>query len=356
LYDSAYNPRIVMNRLLLVVAGGFFIVAMLQAQGTPEPSGITAVPGVRVGHFTRPERPTGCTVILLPPDTVGAVDQRGGAPGTAETDLLRPENTVSVVHAVLLTGGSAFGLDARGGVMKYLEEQKIGFAFGGAYVPIVPAAVLFDLRVGGRPEIRPDAQCGYEAARRASAGAVEEGSVGAGAGATVGKTGDPARPMKGGVGTAALHGPGGLIVGALVAVNAAGTVMDRRTGAPLAGRLSADGRVEDPSALVRSGELIPGAPLENTTLAVVATNARLTKAQALKVAQMAQDGLARSIVPSHTTNDGDTLFAFGTGTLAGDAEVSRIGAMAAEAVSDAIERGVRLAKGVAGIPALSDLK
>jgi L-aminopeptidase/D-esterase-like protein len=328
----------------------------LNAQ-TPGSAGITSVPGVRVGHYTRSERPTGCTVILFPQNTVGAVDQRGGAPGTAETDLLRPENTVSVVHAILLSGGSAFGLDARTGVMKFLEEQRIGFAFGGAYVPIVPAAILFDLRVGNRPEIRPDAKCGYEAARRASAGPIEEGSVGAGAGATVGKMGNPPRPMKGGVGTAALQQPSGLIVAAIVAVNAAGTVVDRKTGAPLAGARAENGRaMADPVTLVRNGALGPGAVLENTTLAVVATNATLTKAQALKVAQMAQDGIARSIVPSHTTNDGDTLFALGTGALPGDADVSRIGALAAEAVSDAIERAVRLAKGLPGIPALSDLK
>jgi L-aminopeptidase/D-esterase-like protein len=296
-------------------------------------------------------------VILFPPNTVGAVDQRGGAPGTAETDVLRPENTVSVVHAIVLSGGSAFGLDARTGVMKFLEEQRIGFAFGGAYVPIVPAAILFDLRVGDRPEIRPDATCGYEAARTATAGPIEEGSVGAGAGATVGKMNSPPRPMKGGIGTAALQQTGGLIVGAIVAVNAAGTVIDRKTGAPLAGTRTADGRtVRDPVRLVRDGTLASGAVLENTTLAVVATNATLTKAQALKVAQMAQDGIARSIVPSHTTNDGDTLFALGTGALPGDADVSRIGALAAEAVSDAIERAVRAAKGLPGIPALSDLK
>jgi L-aminopeptidase/D-esterase-like protein len=299
--------------------------------------GITAVPGVRVGHHTLTERPTGCTVILFPPNTVGSVYQPGGAPGTAETDLLRPENTVSVVHAIALSGGSAWGLETRGGVMKYLEEQKIGFAFGGAFVPIVPAAILFDLRIGGRPEIRPDARCGYEAARQASNGAVEEGSVGAGAGATVAKL--SSRPMKGGIGTAVLKHDSGLIVAAIVAVNAAGNVVDRRTGALIAGGTSATGR----SAL-----------LENTTLAVIATNARLTKAQALKVAQMAGSGYSRSIVPSFTTNDGDTLFALGTGSLAGDPNVDRIGTMAADAVSDAIERGVRLAKGVPGFPGMAD--
>jgi len=325
----------------------------------PDSDGITAVPGIRVGHFTRSERPTGCTVILTPPNTVPAVDQRGGAPGTAETDLLRPEQTVDVVHAIVLSGGSAFGLDTRAGVMKYLEEQKIGYAFGGAYVPIVPAAVIFDLPVGGRPDIRPDATCGYEAARRAKDGPVEEGSVGAGAGATVGKFGGANRPMKGGIGTAALRMPNGLIVGAIVAVNAAGSVIDRRTGKPLAGARGADGRtLEDPFALFRRAADPSQGTLQNTTLAVVATNAKLTKAQALKVAQMAQDGFARSIVPSHTTNDGDTVFALATGSFAGTGapEITRIGAAAAEAVSDAIERAVLRAKGLPGFPAVSDIR
>jgi L-aminopeptidase/D-esterase-like protein len=322
-------------------------------------SGITAVLGIRVGHSTRPERPTGCTVILTPPDTVGAVDQRGGAPGTAETDLLRPENTVSVVHAIVLTGGSAYGLDVRGGVMKFLNEQKVGFPFGGVYVPIVPAAVLFDLPIGGRPEIHPDAACGYDAAKNAKVGAIEEGSIGAGAGATVGKFAGGGRAMKGGIGTADVQMPDGLIVGAIVAVNAAGSVIDRHTGKPIAGARSADGRtIEDPFALLRRGATPPGGLLENTTLAVVATNARLTKAQALKVAQMAQDGVARSIVPSHTANDGDTLFVLATGSLASqsDPDVSRVGALAAEAISDAIERGVQKAKGLPGYPGVQDLR
>jgi L-aminopeptidase/D-esterase-like protein len=306
-------------------------------------TGITMVPGVRVGHHTLAERPTGCTVVLFPPNTVGAIHQPGGAPGTAETDLLRPENTVSVVHAILLSGGSSFGLDARGGVMKYLEEQKIGFAFGGAYVPIVPAAILFDLRIGDKPEIRPDARCGYEAARSAASGAVAEGSVGAGAGATVGKIGNPPRPMKGGIGTASLAADG-LIVGAIVAANAAGSIVDRRTGRTIAGSSGSPGASQSAGLL------------ENTTLAVVVTNATLTKAQALKVAQMAASGFSRSIVPAFTTRDGDTLFALGTGSLAGEPDVTRIGAMAADAVSDAIERAVKLAKGVPGYPGLADVR
>jgi L-aminopeptidase/D-esterase-like protein len=347
------------RHLLVGLLAGILTTSTHPEAQSVMPTGITAVPGVRVGHVTLTERPTGCTVVLLPPDTVGAVDQRGGAPGTVETDLLRPENTVSVVHAVLLTGGSAFGLDARTGVMKYLEQQKVGFPFGGAYVPIVTGAVLFDLPIGGHPEIRPDARCGYDAARQAQDGSIEEGSVGAGAGATVGKFGGGNRPMKGGLGTAALLMTDGLVVGALVAVNAAGSVIDRRTGKPLAGARSPDGQtLEDPFSLLRRSVAAPPPLLQNTTLAVVATNAKLTKAQALKVAQMAQDGLARSIVPSHTANDGDTVFAMATGSLSNAAspDVSRVGALAAEAVSDAIERAVRLAKGLPGYPSVSDLK
>jgi L-aminopeptidase/D-esterase-like protein len=326
-------------------------------RSTGVPDAITAIAGIRVGQFTRPERPTGCTVVLLPPDTVGAVDQRGGAPGTVETDLLRPENTVSVVHAIVLTGGSAFGLDTRSGVVKYLEEQKIGYRFGGAYVPIVPGAVLFDLLIGGQPSIRPDASCGYAAAQQASGSVVAEGSVGAGAGATVGKLAGANRAMKGGVGTAVLRGANGLIVGALVAVNAAGSVIDHRTGKAIAGVRTADGKsLEDPFALARSGAQPGPSTLQNTTLAVVATNAVLTKAEALKVAQMAQDGVARSIVPSHTPGDGDTLFAVATGSLRSASDVGRIGALGAEAVSDAIERAVRFAKGLPGYPAANDLK
>jgi len=320
-------------------------------------TGITAVPGIKVGHHTLTERPTGCTVILAPPDTVGAVDERGGAPGTRETDLLRPENTVSVVHAIVLTGGSAFGLATADGVMKYLESQKIGFPFGGAYVPIVPAAVLFDLPVGGHPEIRPGSDCGFAAASAAKGGAVAEGSVGAGAGATVGKSMGAARAMKGGIGTSSITMPDGLIVGAIVAVNAGGSVIDRHTGRPIAGVRTPDGTaLENPFELLLRGAITGGRSLENTTIGVVATNAKLTKAQTLKVAQMAQDGLARSIVPSHGVNDGDTLFALATGSFAPAVDPGRVGSLAAEAVSDAIVRAVQLAKGLPGFPAASDLR
>jgi L-aminopeptidase/D-esterase-like protein len=344
---------------LFLCATAIAVAQVQQPANDPMPSGrITDVPGIRVGQHTLTERPTGCTVILAPPNTVGAVDQRGGAPGTAETNLLAPENMVSVVHAIVLSGGSAFGLDTRQGVMKYLEEQKVGYpvGVGVGVVPIVPTAILFDLGVGGKPEVRPGADCGYAAAAGAAAGPVREGSVGAGAGATVGKF-VSGRSMKGGIGTASLRGPDGLIVGAIIAVNSVGSVIDRRTGQPVAGVRTADGNgLEDPFALIRGGGGVPGREMENTTIGVVATNARLTKAQALRVAIMAQDGMARAIFPSHTPNDGDTLFVLATGGITDEPNVSRIGSLAAEAVSDAILRAVREATGIPGIPAVRDLK
>jgi L-aminopeptidase/D-esterase-like protein len=317
---------------------------------------LTSIPGIRVGHKTLTARPTGCTVVIADGDAVGAVDVRGGAPGTRETDLLAPGNTVQHVNAIVLAGGSAFGLDAASGVMTFLAGQRVGFATSAGPVPIVPAAILYDLGVGGRPDIRPDAACGYEAATSASADPVVEGNVGAGAGATIGKLLGAGRAMKGGIGSAAIALDSGLIVGALVAVNAAGSVVDPRTGRAVAGVRTSDGRsLEDPFALVRRG-VAPTAPArEQTTIGVVATNARLTKADALKVVQMAHDGLARTIVPSHTPADGDTLFALATGGLADTVSVGTVGALAAEAVSDAILRAVRAARGIPGYPAAADL-
>lgn len=344
--------------MISIVLCAVVIGASPQSQeSAPQAPGgrITDVPGIRVGHHTLTERPTGCTVILAPPNTVGAVDQRGGAPGTRETNLLAPENTVAVVHAIVLSGGSAFGLSTADGVMRFLEEQKIGYPVSGTVVPIVPAAILLDLSVGGRPDIRPGPECGYQAASRAADGAVAQGSVGAGAGATVGKFANR-RPMKGGIGTASLAGPGGLIVGAIVAVNAAGSIIDRRTGKPVAGVRTADGMgLEDPFALIRGAGAVVGREMENTTIGVVATNARLTKAQALRVSIMAQDGLARAIFPSHTPGDGDTLFVLATGGLSDAPNVGRIGSLAAEAVSDAILNAVREATGLPGYPAVRDI-
>jgi L-aminopeptidase/D-esterase-like protein len=348
----------------LVIAAVFGGVAMAADQ-TPasarasaaRATSITDVAGIRVGQVTLAGRPTGCTVILADGGATGAVDVRGGSPGTRETDLLAPDNTVTEVNAIVLAGGSAFGLDAAGGVMKFLSEAQVGYKTSGGPVPIVPAAILYDLTIGGRPDIRPDAECGYAAAKAASSGSVEEGSIGAGAGATIGKFFGAGRAMKGGIGTASVTTTDGLVVGAIVAVNAVGSVVDPRTGRVIAGVRTADGRgVEDPFALVLRG-VVPGAsPGENTTIGVVATNARLTKAQALKVVEMSHDGLARAIVPAHTPSDGDTLFALATGRLERDGNVSSIGALAAEVVAQAIGRAVRAARGLPGYPAVSDMR
>ena len=311
--------------------------------------------GVKVGHFTLAERPTGCTVILTEAGAVGAVDVRGGAPGTVETDLLDPVNLVNEVHAVVLSGGSAFGLDARSGVVRYLDERGIGFRTAVAPVPIVPGAILFDLGVGGKPTVRPGADCGYRAAQAAATGPVPEGSVGAGAGATVGKLRGAGRAMKGGVGTASIVLEDGLVVAALVAVNAVGDVVDPLTGRIIAGVRTEDGSgFADARKLLREGEAVRGGPGENTTIGVVATNARLDKAQALKVSQMAHDGLARAVVPAHTPNDGDTFFTLATGQQS-EPNLSRLGALAAEVVAEAAVRAVRSATGVPGYPAVRDL-
>jgi L-aminopeptidase/D-esterase-like protein len=319
--------------------------------------GLTAVPGLKVGHHTLAERPTGCTVILAEAGATAGVDVRGGAPGTRETDLLDPSNTVQRVHAVVLSGGSAFGLDAATGVVRFLEERGVGFDVGVAKVPIVPAAVLFDLAVGDRPQVRPTAESGYRAAQAATDEPVAEGNVGAGAGATVGKFAGSARAMKSGLGTASITLPDGLIVAALVAVNAVGDVLDPATGQLIAGARTDDGRaLADARRLLRTVGFKPLArPGESTTIGVVATNATLDKAQARKVAQMAQDGFARAIVPAHTPLDGDTIFALATGRLPGGADVMTIGALAAEVMAHAVVRAVRAATGLPGLPAARDL-
>jgi L-aminopeptidase/D-esterase-like protein len=289
---------------------------------------------------------------------VAGVDVRGSAPGTIETDLLNPLNLVQQVYGVFLSGGSAFGLDVATGVRKYLYEKKIGFDTRVAKVPIVPGAILYDLNVGGHPEIWPTADCGYRAALAATDGPVAEGSVGAGAGATVGKSGGGGGPMKGGVGTASIVMPDGLVVAALVAVNAVGDVVDPATGKVVAGVRTADGRgFADARTILRAGRPIRAMPGQNTTIGVVATNARLTKTEATKVAQMAHDGLARAIYPAHTMADGDAIFAMATGVQqAGDADVSRIGALGAEMMADAIVRAVQQATGLPGYPAARDIK
>ncbi len=315
--------------------------------------GITAVPGIRAGHFTYPGGRTGCTVVVAEGGAVAGVDVRGGAPGTVETDLLDPVNSVQKANAIVLSGGSAFGLAARHGVVRYLEERGEGHAAGpGVVVPIVPGAIIFDLRVA--EGVRPGPECGYEAATGATGGALLEGNAGAGAGATVGKLLGFERAMKGGVGTAALDLADGLVVAALVVVNAVGDVIDPATSKVVAGARTQDGSLADARRILRLGAAsVP--PGRNTTLGVVATNAGLTQAEATKVAQMAHDGLARVIVPSHTPGDGDTVFVLATGRLDGAADVGRIGALGAEAVAEAVLRAVRAAKGLPGLPAASDL-
>ena len=325
------------------------------------PGAITQVRGLEVGQFTDPRRPTGCSVVIARTGAVGGVDVRGAAPGTRETDLLDPANLVGVVHAVLLTGGSAWGLDAAGGVMRWLEEEGVGLYVGsapGQVVPIVPAAVLFDLHVGDA-RIRPGADAGYAACAAASRDAPTQGNVGAGAGATVGKLFGMPYAMKGGIGTASVTLEG-VTVGALIAVNALGDVVDPATGTPIAGARTADGRALRGSvAAVLAGE----APLSllagvNTTIGVVATDAPLSKAQCQRLAGAGHDGLARAIRPVHTMSDGDTLFALATGQApALDFNVLCI--MAAEAVARACLNAVRAAEGIKtdtlDLPSASDL-
>ena len=307
---------------------------------------IVDVPGLRVGHYTLSERLTGCSVVLAPDGAVGAVDVRGAAPGTRETDLLDPANLVDKVHAVLLSGGSAFGLDAATGVVRWLDEQGIGFETGYGRVPIVPAAVLFDLpvvREGDNPTARPNAEAGYAACEAASTLPPAAGNVGAGAGACVGKLFGLDRCMKGGIGNASVR-VGPWVVGALVACNAVGDVIDPGTGQILAGARTVDGQnLLDTQRAFLQGERgnrpLPGT---NTTIGVVATNAMLTKAQAKRLAMSAHDGLARSIRPAHTTLDGDTLFALATGTENCPVDLMLLTVMAAEATAlatvDAISR------------------
>ena len=323
---------------------------------TSEHRGLTAVTGLKVGHFTLSERPTGCTVVLAEQGAVAGVDVRGAAPGTRETDLLNPVNLVDTVQAIVLAGGSAFGLDAASGVVRYLDEHKLGFPTAYGPVPIVPAAILFDLGVGSNPTIRPGSDCGYRAAASATSGPVQEGSVGAGAGATIGKIKGAGFAMKGGIGSSSITLSGGLTVAALVAVNAFGDVIDPSTGRIVAGVRTADGKgFADARLLVRAGATLPGSVGQNTSIGVVATNVRLTKTQATRVAQMAHDGLARAISPAHTPFDGDTLFVLATGTSTQPGDVATIGALAAEVVADAVLRAVRHATGLPGYPSVRDL-
>jgi L-aminopeptidase/D-esterase-like protein len=335
---------------------------------------ISDVGDLRVGHAQDLEAGTGCTVILCPRGMVAAVDVRGGAPGTRETDCLDPANLIEHVHAVYLGGGSAFGLAGAEGVMRYLEEQGAGFDTGFGRVPIVPGAVLFDLNVG-RSDVRPDADMGYRACLNARADEARQGNLGAGTGASVGKAAGPARMMKGGIGTASLafggqsatgqsatgqsatgqsatgQSAGELIVGALVALNCFGDVIDLAGGSIIAGTLRPDlrGFADSSLLLASSGGTQIFSRLTNTTLAVVATNAILTQAEAKRVAMMAHDGLARTIRPAHTLYDGDTVFCLAAGCI--EADTSRVGAMAASALEHAVLAAARHAESAYGLPA-----
>jgi len=312
---------------------------------------ITDVPGIRVGHYTDRRAATGCTVVLCEAGATGGVEVRGSAPGTRETDLLRPLHLVEKIHAVLLSGGSAFGLDAAAGVMKYLEERGCGFDTGVARVPIVPAAVLFDLAIGN-PAVRPDAQAGYEACLAATQGPVEEGSVGAGTGATVGKLLGLSCAMKGGLGTASQTIGQGVVVGAIVAVNPLGDVIDWRTGEILAGARRSDGGFLDSSQAIRSRTAQNALPFGHTTIGVLATSARLTKEETNKVAQLACNGYAYAIRPASVL-DGDALFALSTGDERSD--IDAIGAAGAEVVAEAIVWAIKEAASLHGIPAYRDM-
>ena len=317
---------------------------------------LTSLQGILVGHYTDLRRPTGCTVVLCPEGAVAGVDVRGAAPGTRDTDVLSPSNTVQEVHGVLLTGGSAYGLDAAGGVMRWLEERGHGFQLGPAIVPIVPAAVIFDLWVDDfsdaltksakNPRIRPDIEAGYLACQAASSEPVIQGNVGAGTGATLGKLNGPDCAMKGGIGSASLC-VNGVTVAALVVCNALGDVIDPLTGQLLAGaRIHADSRtlLDIRQAQLKGHSIAKPQVGSNTTIGVVATDAVLTKPQAHRLAQVAHDGLARSIRPVHTPMDGDTLFALGTGSSSQAADMMLLSTLAAEVTAMAVVNAVRAAK------------
>lgn len=318
-------------------------------------STLTAIPALSVGHWTDAEAATGCTVVLCPQGAVAGVDVRGSAPGTREIALLDPVNSVQKVHALVLSGGSAFGLAAADGVMRWLEERGHGFDMGVAKVPIIPAAILFDLGIG-RADVRPDAAAGYLACQAATSEPVAQGNVGAGTGATVGKMLGFGQATKGGLGSASKQIGKGIVVSALVAVNAVGDIIDPATNKIIAGaRRPVVGGFADSMAFAESrlGQTISEMANRNTTLAVVATNVALSKVECTKVAQMAHDGLARTIRPVHTSFDGDTIFALSAGEKSGDAGL--VGAVAADVLAQAVLNAVWAAEKLHGIPAAKDL-
>ena len=325
---------------------------------------ITDISGIQVGQVTESEALTGCTVIICEKGAVGGVDQRGGAPGTRETDLLRPLHLVNKIHAIVLAGGSAFGLDAASGVMNYLEKKGIGFDTGVVKVPIVPCAILFDLAIG-KDDIRPNAKMGYQACLNASKEPPEQGNFGAGTGATIGKIFGMGQAMKSGIGTSSINVGSGIMVGAIVAVNSFGDVIDPKVGNIIAGartmrkgpiKIGKDNIYANTLEIMRTSigrTALHMASKQNTVIGVIATNAELTKEEANKVAQMAHNGLARTICPAHTMLDGDTIFVMATGIKKADVNV--IGAYAAEVTAMAIVNAIKFAKPAAGLPSFSSL-
>lgn len=319
------------------------------------PGSITDVPGIKVGHEQDLTALTGCSVVLCENGAVAGVDQRGGAPGTRETDLMRPMHLVEQVHAICLSGGSAFGLDAATGVMRYLEERKIGYDVRVAHVPIVPAAILFDLEVGS-PTVRPDAEMGYRACQNAASTLIRQGNVGAGTGAAVGKIFGIKHAMKSGIGTASLKLGGGVIIAALIAVNAFGDIFDPQSGQLIAGVRDKKDNLADTMLAMRTFKgrsIMKLTSMHNTVIGVVATNARLTKEQANKVAQTAHNGLAQTIRPAHTMLDGDTLFSLATGQRSLDVNI--LAAYAPEVVARAVLNAVNAAEPAGGLPSARSL-
>ena len=318
---------------------------------------ITDVPGIRVGHYTNAAAATGCTVVVCEDGAVGGVDVRGSAPGTRETDLLRPTALVNEVHAVLLSGGSAFGLAAATGVVSHLESKGVGLQFGGAVIPIVPAAILFDLGLV-QGDTRPTADDGEAACLNASDTAPAQGSVGAGTGATVGKMLGMHSAMKGGIGSASITIAEGLTIGAIVAVNAIGGVYEARTGRIIAGpRSEDDGGVLDAMevAVAAITPRLQPVSASNTTIGVVATNAALSKEQANKLASASQDGVALAVRPAHLMGDGDTMFALATGTSKSAFNMNQLLTAAVICVCDAIVNAVTEAESLGGVPSVKDL-
>jgi L-aminopeptidase/D-esterase-like protein len=329
--------------------------AVVQAVRPAANNTLTAVPGIKVGHYTLAERPTGCTVVLIESGATAGVDVRGAAPATRDTDLLNPTKMVEQIFGVALSGGSTFGLSSGDGVLRYLEEKNVGVPYAGRHIPIVPGASIFDLSVGDA-RIRPTADCGYRAAQAATSAPVTEGSVGAGAGATLGKIAGMARAMKGGVGSAAIRMPDGLIVAALVIANPMGDVIDPATGKVVAGVRNATGNgFADARVIMRAGT--PRSQLgDNSTIGVVATNATLTKAQASYLAQMTDDGYARAIWPIHTMVDGDTVFAIATAGKSGAPDMIALGSLAADVMATAVLRAATQATSLPNLPAVRDQK